>query len=256
MPSKKDYWQKRIDTIFDNVVKEKRLNSIYRNAFKNIEKEIQALYKVLAEGEITTTQLYQYNRFIQLQKAIKQQCKDIANEVNQVIYDALNLAYKQTFDATIDILGSSTTWGLQSKKMAEAVINKAWSGKHFSKRVWGNNTNILANTIKQEVTRAVIEGKNKDECVKLINEAFSSGFKNADRIVRTEVMQTINTAQVNTYKSEGIEQVEWLAELDARVCDVCRPLNGTIYDIDDMGVKIPVIKHPRCRCTILPIVKL
>ena len=80
------------------------------------------------------------------------------------------------------------------------------------------------------------------------------GFNAADRIVRTELMHVLGVAQIDTYYADGIKRVKWLAEIDGRVCAACAGLNGKIFDIEEfVSGSRPVIEHPNCRCTLLPV---
>lgn len=51
-------------------------------------------------------------------------------------------------------------------------------------------------------------------------------------------------AVIQAFLDQGIEYVQWHAELDDRTCKVCRERNGKYYRID----KIPPKAHYNCRC--------
>lgn len=51
-------------------------------------------------------------------------------------------------------------------------------------------------------------------------------------------------AAMKAFKDSGVRRVRWNTEHDDRVCDVCGPLDGKIFDID----KAPPKQHPGCRC--------
>lgn len=261
---KADYWDKRIREIFDSNAKQKRIKKIYRMAYDKVEADILKLFEKLEEGqELTETELYQFDRFVQLQKGIKAQCTDAGKELNAEVYSRLNEAYKSTFDAAKEVYDLPGTWGVQNKKMAEQCIKTVWSGMHFSERIWRNARNKLAPKIERHVIDCVIGGRSKDECIKEIKRDFDVGFNDADRLVRTEVMNVINRAQCETYASEGIKKVKWITGRDNRMCEHCGSLEGKVFELRANGTLInpetsisqPVIVHPRCRCTIIPIVE-
>lgn len=51
-------------------------------------------------------------------------------------------------------------------------------------------------------------------------------------------------ATLKAYKDAGVKRVKWVTENDEKVCPVCGPMDGKIYDID----KVPVKPHVNCRC--------
>ena len=98
----------------------------------------------------------------------------------------------------------------------------------------------------------------------------------AEMIVRTEVIKASNMwTQLGWEQSGVVEWKERYTALDERTCPLCAPMHGKIIDLHknfyDKGeiiywndwtsqannyddVKHPTL-HPRCRCTMLPVVK-
>lgn len=93
-----------------------------------------------------------------------------------------------------------------------------------------------------------------------------------DSITRTEVTRASNYASQKAYiDSWVVESKEWFTSIDERVCPNCNPLHGKIIDLKKDFFKkwdtaawwlelnysnvsaAPL--HPRCRCTIIPILK-
>ena len=56
-------------------------------------------------------------------------------------------------------------------------------------------------------------------------------------------------AVIQAFKDAGVKKVKWITEKDNRVCDICKPLDGKVFDID----KIIIPAHWRCRCRIEPV---
>lgn len=83
----------------------------------------------------------------------------------------------------------------------------------------------------------------------------------AETIARTEVAIAVNKGQQvfwNQLFDEGRippnTQKVWIAEMDAKTCDICYPLNGMLAPVDGpwMTANGPydiAHAHPRCRCT-------
>lgn len=83
---------------------------------------------------------------------------------------------------------------------------------------------------------------------------FMPGARRAEILARTEVIRAHHVGMIHEYKNWGVVGVKVLAEWrtagDARVCDRCAQLQGTIYPLDKAEGLIPL--HPQCRCIVLP----
>lgn len=51
-------------------------------------------------------------------------------------------------------------------------------------------------------------------------------------------------ARLKAFKDAGVKKVRWRTEDDEKVCEVCGPRDGKVYDID----KVPPKPHWGCRC--------
>lgn len=83
---------------------------------------------------------------------------------------------------------------------------------------------------------------------------FIPAKRRADMIARTETIRAHHHANINEYKSWGVEGIEVQAEFrtagDGRVCDECADLHGKIFTLDEAYDLVPV--HVYCRCICLP----
>lgn len=245
-----EYWEKRLAKIRDNAVKNEKIKAIYRRAYRTTEKDLKKLYDELADmGELTASKLYRSRRFLTLLDELKKQNGDIKSTLTKRIKTALKQAFKDTYSLAGGKLGKETAWTVQNSKAAETIINTDWSGKHFSKRIWAN-TNKLSTDIRRKVTDCVIRGTAKDTAIKQIMKSYDTGYNNAYRLVQTEVARTQNAASVERYKEEGVKKAKWVTAHDERVCPHCGAMEGKIFDID----KVPHIMHPRCHCSVDPVV--
>lgn len=249
-----EYWQRRIDRLFDKYHAAAQTKQLYRQAYKKVEQDILRLYEELRDkGRLTTTQLYQYQRFLALRREIQKQCGAIDTALQANVTAALTNAYKETFEIVTDLIDSNSVWGIQNERMVQAVLKTDWSGDTYSRRIW-KNTRSVAKRVEAAVTDCITRGTSKDVYVKQIKQTFNVGFNAADRIVRTELMHVLGVAQIDTYYADGIKRVKWLAEIDGRVCAACAGLNGKVFDIEEfVSGSREVIEHPNCRCTLLPV---
>ena len=168
--------------------------------------------------------------------------------------DAISEGYNR---ALFDIqkgtgLGFSTS-GISEKKVSE-ILKEKWSGVNYSKRIW-NNTDQLAERVKNDLLSGFLSGKSNAKMAAEIQNDFAVGSMEAQRLVRTETNYMANRAELQSYKGCGIEQYEYLATLDIRTSDICQSLDGKRFDIDKAqpGVNCPPM-HPYCRSTTIAVI--
>lgn len=53
---------------------------------------------------------------------------------------------------------------------------------------------------------------------------------------------------LKAYRDAGVKYVMWVTQRDEKVCEDCRPRNGTVYPIDEAPPK----EHWHCRCYYIP----
>lgn len=257
-----NYWQDRMAKAQDALTKknekkiEKQLAKYYTSAAKQIIADFEAVYdKILtqkAEGkEITPADLYKLESYWAMQGALCQELRKLGEKeislLNKYletnffnIYYSINIEGKKAFN-TINAEG------------AKALINSIWvaDGKSFSQRVW-DDTDKLLETLNEQLLHCIITGKKTTQLKQVLQERFGVSYNNADTIARTELAHVQTIAAQERYKSYGISEVQVWADADERRCSECGKLHRKIYPA---GASVPIPAHPRCRCTILPVIK-
>ncbi len=75
----------------------------------------------------------------------------------------------------------------------------------------------------------------------------------ANTTARTEVMNAYTVGRLDGFKLSGVvDKVQYSTSPDERLCEVCAPLDGTIYKLENADGIIPV--HPNCRCQWIPLI--
>jgi SPP1 gp7 family putative phage head morphogenesis protein len=111
---------------------------------------------------------------------------------------------------------------------------------------------MLVETLNEGLVDSVITGRKTTQLKKILQERFKVSYSRADTLVRTEMSHIQNTAAQKRYEDYGLKEFEVWADKDERLCEVCGSLHKTRYP---MGAQIPVPVHPRCRCSIIPVVE-
>ena len=135
-------------------------------------------------------------------------------------------------------------------KRVESVLQTAWSGKNYSARIWANRTK-LTKEIQRSMMTAIHRGSSIQQLSKDLAQRMEVGYKNAERLIRTELNAVENKASADAMKDAEFTHYQFMATLDRRTCIRCGEKDGEIFALKDMnqGENAPPL-HPRCRCTI------
>ena len=90
---------------------------------------------------------------------------------------------------------------------------------------------------------------------KLVKDFEVSEYQ-AKRLIRTEMSAIRSQATKDSYRDLNIQRYQILATLDLRTSDICRRLDGEIFNISDykVGITAPPF-HPFCRSTTIPYIE-
>lgn len=134
----------------------------------------------------------------------------------------------------------------------DALIRYPWSGANFSDRIWKQKDHMLQ-VLKEDITTMLVQGKNPRDLAASFAKRFQTKQYEAYRLLHTEGSFVIEQGSLAAYKEDGVEKYQIVATLDERTSDICRELDGEIYDIDKatVGLNYPPF-HPFCRTTTVP----
>lgn len=245
---------------------QKKLNS---NEYKAWRKDIEGYLKELKQYENINSEKYKKIKLeletlatrsrisrleslvIQTNQVINKQKFEEEKEVTNYVKNVYETTFK-SFQEDIGLKGINTILPLNQ---IERAIQYPWNGENFSERIWSNRDK-LSRTLKTEITQSLIQGVNPQKLNKRIREQMGSGYKETQRLVRTELNYALNEATKIAYEEDEIEEYEFLAEIDNRTSAICKELNGQIFKVKDavVGVNYPAM-HPNCRSTTMPVIK-
>lgn len=260
------YTAKQIEGIFNrfaskhHLTRDEAINLLSEADSRDFEKLLEA-YKnktgaqkreVLAELEAPAyknrmKRLDDINKSInKLINAIESKERDAIGETMRQVYE---ISYHHAVYEAARMSGLDLQTGPIDEGALETILKKKWSGQNYSERVW-NNTQKVADALKEEFMIGALTGKTEKEMTDSINEQFLSGRNKARRLVRTESSYIHNEAHFQAYKDYGIEEYRFVATLDLRTSQICRERDGSVYRVNDkkIGVNAPPM-HPWCRST-------
>lgn len=289
MAKSSSYWDKRAIKRLTEVEKASeiyinRIKKIYEQAFRDIEKELNRIYKNYSKDtglDVTklkelltrseTQKLWEQmkrqgldkyiknnykariSRLEQMQAQIYAKAKKIypKEELEQTMcYNGVinNSYYRAVYDTQIGT-GYDFSFSKIDNNLLNSLLADNWSGKNYSERIWGN-TDILAESLSQTLGGALLSGQSIEKTVKQIRDRFNVSKYYAERLVRTETNHFNNEADARAYKSMGIDKYVFVATLDSRTSEICQSHDNKVYDYKDkkVGVNFPPL-HPNCRST-------
>lgn len=234
-------WRKDIEGYLKELKQYEKVNP---EKYKEIKLELETLATRSRISRLESL-VVQTNQVINKQKFEEE--KEVTNYVRNV--------YETTFKSFQEDIGSKGINTILPLNQIERAIQYPWSGENFSERIWSNRDK-LSRVLKREITQSLIQGVNPQKLNKRIREQMGSGYKETQRLVRTELNYALNEATKIAYEEDEIEEYEFLAEIDNRTSAICRELNGQIFKVKDavVGINYPSM-HPNCRSTTMPVIK-
>lgn len=260
------YTAKQIEGIFNrfaskhHLTRDEAINLLSEADSKDFEKLLEA-YKnktgaqkreVLAELEAPAYKS-RMKRLDDINKSINKLINAVASKERDEIDKTMRKVYESSYHHAVYEAARMSGLDLQTAPIdegaLETILKKKWSGQNYSERVW-NNTQKVADALKEELMIGALTGKTEKEMTDSINEQFLSGRNKARRLVRTESSYIHNEAHFQAYKDYGIEEYRFVATLDLRTSQICRERDGSVYRVNDkkIGVNAPPM-HPWCRST-------
>lgn len=235
----------------------KQLRAYYKSLAQQVIDDYESVYLKILEAkqagqQVTPADLYKLDKYWNMQSQLRKHLSKLSEKEVKLLTQQFELAYFDTYYAfNIEGLKAFSTI---DDDLVKQVINQIWcaDGKSWSQRVW-QNTQLLQETLNEELVHCVVTGKKTTQLKKLLQERFNVSYSNANMLVRTEIAHIQTQAAQQRYKDYGIKEVEVLADKDERRCDVCGKLHGKRFPIH--GV-MPVPAHPNCRCCVVPVVEI
>lgn len=257
------YWQDReadaMAKITNRSVKETEmlLAKSYANSANKIVEEFtdtyEKLLKTMADGkQPTPADLYKLEKYWQMSANIQKELRKLGEKQEKILSHQFLEEFAEIYGAIS--FNDIETFSTMDREGMVKAINSIWcaDGKTWSSRIW-DNIGYLSETLQEELIHSITTGKKTSDLKKKLQERFNVSYGQADMLVRTEMAHIQTQAAQQRYQDYGIKEVQVWADKDERRCEVCGKLHKKKYPI---GARMPIPAHPRCRCTIIPVVEL
>lgn len=251
----------------------KNISKLYENWSKDITKEWGGKFTTTYSSAVKKTQM------LQLRKALREQAKLIANQVENNIKSSLYTISNKVVDSmvlSLSELGVNSkllraNFASISTNVIENLVNGSIYGAKgswsLSKAIWGDEQKTLSN-LYQIVAAGMAENKSiydiANELSKYVNPRAAKQWnlktkdgvriypKKVDyasqRLARTLSQHAYQQSIVQTtLKNPMVLGIRWRAN-GSRVCDICKARNGQVYPKDQLP-----LDHPNGMCVMEPI---
>ena len=145
------------------------------------------------------------NRLEKLYAETLQELDRLGRDVNKSIGDFLSDAYKSNYARNIfdfvKVGGMSVALAKLDNLSVEKVLTARWSGKNYSQRIW-TNTRLLSGVVKETIANGVQHGLSIPQMsrTRMVEDKMHAGYKNAVRLVRTEMNFVNNQAPADSMR--------------------------------------------------------
>lgn len=160
--------------------------------------------------------------------------------------------YKTLYDVHLGV-GFGMSFTALGSDQLEAAVKEKWNGDNYSGRIW-QNRDKLVQSLNTIIPQEFVRGRSVQQIARDLSDRLDVSYRSAVRLVRTELNYISNKATIKSYAASGVmKQFEYLATLDARTSDICRELDGQVFNLKDAktGINVPPL-HPHCRSTTVP----
>lgn len=174
-----------------------------------------------------------------------------ADQVDAAMSGALTLAVTRMLEqsalagvaqAQLELGSLDVDWGLVNRDAA------AWARGYAGELIRGLNA-TTAQAMRQEIAQWMESGEPLDQLARRLAPTF--GEMRGRVIAETEVTRAFAEGQMRALSRAGVERWMWNTAGDERVCDICGPRDGQVYEV---GRDEPPPAHVRCRCWVSGVV--
>ena len=176
--------------------------------------------------------------------------------------DQMDLMMRQTYlgsyyhTAFLIQRGAGVGWDIAAlnQNAIQTAINRPWAtdGRNFSERIWSNKAALISE-LQRNLTQSLMTENTCDKTIDALMKRFGVSYNQAARLVYTENAYIQSVGQGESYRENFVKKYQFIATLDDRTSDICRAMDGGVYDIQDYkpGETAPPL-HPWCRSATAP----
>lgn len=223
---------------------------------------LRKMERKLSEGQpLTERQITQARRDrARLRKLMREARDDVRDTLQQRLQRAAETELRVSTRNISGALPEGLTGRASGVDLQTLILNPT-AGRSWASRIDAGMMPTFQ-SIDSALLAAINRGASMDRAARLVSDALTASERqkfHLKRLVRTEIQRVSNEAAQASYSQnrDVIRAVRYLATLDSRVCEVCRPFHREVFPLDDSGNhEGPTIpQHPNCRCFYAPVTR-
>lgn len=236
---------------------EEQLIKYYQRCMQNVLGQMELTYKTyllnVERGlESSPATLYKMDSYWQMQLQLREQLQKLGDKQTVLYAKNFTRQYLQIYKSIA--LHNEGGFSDVSYETANQMIMQIWcaDGSSWQSRIW-KNTDKLQQALNDGLLDCVVNGVPSEVLKRRLMDEFDVSFNRADNIVRTELAHIQTQAARDKYAAAGVKEVQVWASEDERRCKICGKLHKQKFPV---GGAMPVPAHPRCRCSIIPVIEV
>ncbi len=222
--------------------------------FQNMEKFAEK-YPDYAHLMPVRESVYQLNRLQGLHYSTQLRLLELGAIEQEEMINHLEATYGKRYKQMLRELGIGDSFlSINNSVMRDTISSKWISDENFSDRIWDNKGKLLDH-LQTRYRDGLARGDNYNKLVREMVDRFNVGASDARRLVWTEANFVYNQSHTHAYENAGVLEYEISAIMDSKTSDICKSMDGKVFQFDKMevGVNFPPF-HPYCRTTFIGII--
>jgi len=190
-------------------------------------------------------------------KSIKLTASELLDEMAEqdlthtAVYEQLKAAVLAGAINGGNLVGVDMEWDLTNPYVIEAA-------KGIGEKLAEQVTATTLENLREQVGKGIAEGEGYQDLKKRVESVFdqAKGYR-AEMIARTESANAWGSGQLESYKVNEVEKVEWLFGAGPCSSGVCEEADGEIVALGENFPSVGVSSepaHPNCSCTVIPVI--
>lgn len=218
----------------------------------DLEKEFRSFYQQYGKDGIVT---YQEARKWVSEKDHRRRITVLmllVDEKFSTLFDDLTPHFEATMRGVIE--KESSFFGVEVG--VEELLFFAWGADALD---WlarlENNVSLWKYRLKSDIKQALLQGKNVNALLELMDDRVTSMKKVLNALGLTESTAIGSAARQEIFRELGITKYRFYSKADERTCEICGGMHNHIFPMSayEVGSTASPL-HPHCRCYEMPIV--
>lgn len=156
----------------------KEILKIYKRNLDDVRQQIADIYmKYTVDGELKISKAQRLKELSALEKQLSEQIKDLRPKEAEAVTNAVGKAAEDSYYSTLYTLDKGIKSGVKTAPLkpefVEQLTKSKIDGKTFSNRIW-DNTGKLANRVKSDVEKALIQGTSPEKLTRTLKSDYGS----------------------------------------------------------------------------------